>query len=127
MKLIILLLLTLTLLYSCKEKQAKTVSYDSQESNSIDDKFALGEEGYSDGEYCADVEYYNPNTGTDNTYTLTVEVQDGLLTVIHWPNGGWLDESHFSAPEVDENGEASFTSDKGYDYTISIQEEGSCN
>ena len=29
---------------------------------------------YPDGTYCAEVEYYNPNTGTRNTYNLDVEV-----------------------------------------------------
>lgn len=117
----------MTLLYSYKEKPAKTSFYETQEANTQTDELESADEGYGDGEYCADVEYYNPYTGTDNNYTLTVEVEDCLLTVIHWPNGGWLDESHFSAPEIDENGEASFTSDKGYNYTISIQEEGSCD
>ena len=28
-----------------------------------------------DGDYRADVQYYNPNTGTRATYTLTVEVE----------------------------------------------------
>jgi major membrane immunogen (membrane-anchored lipoprotein) len=29
------------------------------------------EEGFEDGTYCAEVEYYNPNTGTNSTYTLS--------------------------------------------------------
>ena len=82
-----------------------------------------------DGDHQADVQYYNPNTGTRSTYTLTVEVENGEIVKIYWPNGGWLDESHFTATELDEDGSASFTSDKGYEYTVTItdfdpQEDG---
>ncbi len=31
-----------------------------------------------------------------------------------------MDESHFTATELDEDGSASFTSDKGYEYTVTI-------
>ena len=75
-------------------------------------------ENYPDGTYCAEVEYYNPNTGTRSSYTLTVEVEDNELTQINFPQG-WLDNDNFSA-ELDEDGNASFTSDKGYDYEIHI-------
>jgi hypothetical protein len=80
---------------------------------------------YSDGTWCADVEYYNPRTGTDNSYTLDVEVEDGELVQINWPNGGWLDESHFS-PEDISSGKCSFTSDKEYEYTVTLNEKGGC-
>jgi hypothetical protein len=69
-----------------------------------------------DGDYCASVHYYNPNTGTESDYTLHVEIEDDLLTVIHFPNGGWLDDSHFSPPDIS-TGEASFTSAKGMSMT----------
>ena len=75
---------------------------------------------YSDGTYCADVTYHNSNTGTTNTYTLNVEVEDNELTTIYWGNGGWLDGSHFSPEELDSHGYCSFTSDKGYDYEVQI-------
>ena len=35
---------------------------------------------YPDGTYCAEVEYYNPNTGTRSTYDLDVEVENGDLS-----------------------------------------------
>ena len=78
---------------------------------------------YPDGSYCADVEYYNPNTGTRNTYNLNVDVENGDLTVIHWPNGGWLDDTHFS-PENISSGEISFNSDKGNRYTVILGDYG---
>ena len=55
---------------------------------------------YNDGNYCAEVEYYNLKTGTHSTYTLPVEVENNKLTVIHFPNGGWLDDSHFTPPTI---------------------------
>lgn len=76
------------------------------------------EEGYEDGEYCAEVEYYNPNTGTRSTYTLNVEVEDNSLIVIYWPSGGWLDADHFYPEELDADGYCYFTSDMGYDYEV---------
>jgi hypothetical protein len=83
------------------------------------------DEGYEDGTYCAEVEYYNPSTGTRNTYDLDVEVEGGELTEIHWPNGGWLDNSHFY-PEDITDGECEFTSDRGYRYTVILRELGGC-
>ena len=49
------------------------------------------------------------------------------MTEIHWPNGGWLDDSHFTPPDIS-NGEASFTSDIGADYNVKIiGNEGDCS
>lgn len=81
---------------------------------------------YPDDTYCAEVEYYNPNTGTNSSYTLTVVVEDNEVTRINFPNGAWLDNEHFSDATLDDQGLASFTSDKGYDYEIQIigKEEG---
>lgn len=74
---------------------------------------------YDNGTYCASVEYYNSNTDTNNSYTLNVEIENDELVMIYWPNGGWLDESHFTAEDISA-GNCSFTSDKGYQYTITI-------
>ena len=52
--------------------QGELSSNDSQEED-------VGAQGYADGEYCASIDYYNPNTGTSSTYDLTVEVQDNDL------------------------------------------------
>jgi hypothetical protein len=75
---------------------------------------------YSDGKHCAEVNYYNPNTNTKSTYTLNVEVEDNALVRIYWGNGGWLDETHFSPIELNEEGFCSFASDKGYQYEVQI-------
>jgi len=87
----------------------------------------LEEDGYPDGTYCAEIDYYYSETGTSSTYTLLVEIENNELTEIHWPNGGWLDDSHFTPPDIS-SGEASFTSDRGVDYTIKIiGNKGNCN
>jgi hypothetical protein len=78
------------------------------------------DEGYEDDTYCADVQYYNPNTGTRSTYSLNVDVEDNELVKIHWPNGGWLDDDHFSPEELDSDGDCSVKSHKGYYYEVSI-------
>jgi len=81
---------------------------------------------YTNGDYCAEVEYYNPSTGTRSTYTLPVEVKNNKLTVIHFPNGGWLDDSHFTPPKIS-SGKARFVSDRQYRYTVKILNKGKCN
>lgn len=79
---------------------------------------------YPDDTYCAEVEFYNPNTGTNSSYTLTVVVEDNEVTCINFPNGGRLDNEHFSDATLDDQGSAYFTSDKGYDYEIQIIGKG---
>ena len=99
------------------------VSCNGSSSEDLDVDYAIEgqtEEGFEDGTYCADVTYYNPNTGTENTYTLEVEVYNNEVTQINWNNGGWMDEDHFTAEQLDSDGSCSFTSDKGYDYTVQI-------
>lgn len=113
---IVLLLNSIVFITSCKENSGNT-EYIEENIQS----FYNEEQGYSDGEYCAEIEYYNPRTGTRSTYTLNVEVENNELTVIHWPNGGWLDNSHFSSEELDSNGYCSFTSDSGYEYEVQIK------
>jgi hypothetical protein len=111
MKRIIYLLLLLIVIQSCGDSSGGV------------DEFAIeGQtaDGFEDGTYCADVTYDNPNTGTSSDYTLDVEVQGNQVTQINWGNGGWLDEDHFNSEELDENGSCSFSSDKGYDYTVTI-------
>lgn len=84
-------------------------------------------EKYEDGDYCATVEYYNSSTGNSSTYTLEVEIESGELVRINWPNGGWLDSSHFSPPEIDTDGSCSFSTYDGKDYDVQIDGNGGCN
>jgi len=83
--------------------------------------------GYRDGTYCANIDYYCSKTGTNSTYVLQVEIENNELVKILWPNGGWLDDSHFTPPDI-ADGSAEFSSDKGVDYTVNIIGNGNdCN
>jgi hypothetical protein len=74
-----------------------------------------------DGSHIAEVNYFNPNTGTRSTYKLTVEVESHELIKIYWPNGGWLDD--FDYVEFDSGGYCSFTIDRGYQYEVQITDQ----
>lgn len=111
--------------FSCNTSGGSVDSSESIENYSKVEENETEAEGYKDGTYCAEVEYYNPSTGTRNTYDLDVEVEGGELTLIHWPNNGWLDNSHFY-PEDITDGECEFISDKGYQYTVTLGEPGGC-
>lgn len=114
-----IILISIIILPSCN-KTSKTENHTDE--NSV--VSSMNNDEFSDGEYCAEIQYYNQNTGKHSTYTLPVEVKNGELVKIQWENGGWLDESHFTAPDISD-GTASFTSDKGYKYDIELIEKGS--
>lgn len=82
---------------------------------------------FEDGEYCAEIHYYYSKTWTSSDYTLLVEVEDGKLIKILWSNGGWLDDTHFEPPNI-EDGTTEFTSYKGVEYSVNIiGSAGGCN
>jgi len=131
-KIYIIPLYLLLLLTGCKSKENKTLSTEQEvvindPASSYSSEEANEDIEYEDGEYCATIEYYNPKTGTSSTYTLTVEVENGELSQINWPNGGWLDDTHFSRPTIETDGSCSFTTYDGKSYDIQIDEEGSCS
>jgi len=76
--------------------------------------------GFEDGTHSATIEYYNPDTDYSNTYTLDVEVEDCQVIQIQFPNGGWLDDSHISPTDLDEDGTASIKDDRGRTWDIDI-------
>lgn len=121
-KFYLLISLILISFISCKNEKSDSIINET-ESN----KETTLLDGYEDGEYCAEVEYFYDKTGTNSTYTLKVEIVNNKLVKIYWPNGGWLDESHFIPPNIN-NGEANFESDQGVDYSIKIIGKSSdCN
>ena len=93
---------------------------DEEYDEEYDDEYEEGDSKIEDGTHTADVEYYNPNTGYSNSYTLEVEVVDGYVVTIYFPNGGWLDDSHMDPPELDEDGNCTVYTDRGYEYEIHI-------
>jgi hypothetical protein len=119
MKKITTLILLILVFVSCKQNQSEPNSFVSE---TVDNQ----EEEFPDGEYCAEVNYYNPNTGTSSTYNLPVEVENGELVKIQWLNDGWLDSSHFYPPDI-ADGTASFDDDRGREYKVELLESGNCN
>lgn len=113
-------------LFSCKK--SSTIHYDSTSQNSIEEIYDdedTDDSEITDGIYCAEIEYYNPNTGSSNTYNLDVEVEYGDLVKIYWPNRGWLDSSHFTPTDIT-SGSCFFVNDKGYEYNVTLEEKGGC-
>jgi len=111
-----------------KESQEKIQPVSSQQTITTE-SYAAEEEttkGYEDGGYCATIEYYNSSTGKSSTYTLEVEVENGELVKINWPNEGWLDSTHFSPPAVDSDGSCSFSTYDGKDYKVQIDGKEGC-
>jgi hypothetical protein len=127
MRILITLFSLFLLLLSCKNNSEDIPAesfYSNQNDSVVEDEEETNEEelavnGYSDDTYCAEVEYYNPNTGTRSNYTLTVEVYNNEVTEINFPQG-WLDGDQFSSEELDKNGECDIRTYRGYQYSIKI-------
>jgi hypothetical protein len=86
-------------------------------------KYAIegqSEKGFEDGTYCADVTYYNPNTGTKSDYVLKVDVAGNKVVKINFGNGGWLDSDYITPKLLDDNGKCTLTTDRNYEYSVKI-------
>jgi len=74
------------------------------------------------GEYCAEITYYNPNTDTTRVFYNYVETEEDDLIVVYWPNnGGRIDLDHMdNQVNIDSKGFAAFRNEDGYEYKIQI-------
>lgn len=88
--------------------------------NEVVTEEADDEDQIEDGTYTATVDYYNPNTGYSNTYTLDVEVENGEVVQIDFPNDGYLDECHIYPSEVDEDGSCHIEDEDGRSFDIQL-------
>lgn len=113
---LLLILLAIIAFTSCKKDNSNSGATEEFSVHTDDDTA----DEYPDGTYCADIDYYNPDTSKRSTYTLNVEVENNNVTVIQWTNGGWLDSSHFSPEELDSDGSCSFSTYDGKQYDIQI-------
>jgi hypothetical protein len=103
------------------------IIFQSCSGNSSDEGYLedyITEDGYEDGAYCADVTYYNPNTGTSSDYSLSVEVVNNEVVQINFDNGGWMNNDHITPQELDENGECTLVNERDYEYTVKITGQG---
>ena len=72
-----------------------------------------------DGPYCAQVNYYNKNTGTASEYTLYAEVENNILKEIKFPSG-YLNKDHFGEVKVDSKGKANIIIEENQEYSIKL-------
>jgi uncharacterized membrane protein len=94
---------------------------DEEESNEDNDVYSSNSGcKFEDGTYSATVNYYNPETGYSQTYTLDVEVEDCEVVQINFNNGGWLDSDHITPSELDEDGTCTVYGEDGKTYEIQI-------
>ncbi len=94
---------------------------DGEESNEDNDEYSsISGCKFEDGTYSATVDYYNPETGYSQTYTLDVEVEGCEVVQIDFPNGGWLDSDHITPAELDEDGTCTVYGEDGKTYEIQI-------
>lgn len=114
-KLYYLLLISSLLQFSCGDSNKKKTS-EIEDEEKEDNSWKL-----EDGDYCSEVSYYNPKTGHNATYELTVEVSDNTPTKIYFCNGGYIDD--FSASELDQRHQSSFTDSRGREFDLSISEQ----
>jgi major membrane immunogen (membrane-anchored lipoprotein) len=117
---------TLLLLISCSDNEkdpiTKNTNTETAQSESTYNSSTDAEATNKDGTYSATVEYNNPETGYTATYTLDVEVEDGQVTQIIFPKGGWLDDDHITPADIDEDGHAEVYSEDGKTYDVQIDE-----
>ncbi len=133
-RILIFLILNILLIASCKYKHSNNNTnqnnYSSSHSSDYDedgydedgyDEDGMDENGHiKDGTYPATVDYYNPVTGYAATYTLDVEVEDGEVTVIYFPNDGYLDDDHIYPGELDDDGYVEIEGEEGKTYEVQI-------
>jgi major membrane immunogen (membrane-anchored lipoprotein) len=130
MKKIAYLFVIAILLISCNNSNNKSSnerssdyyeeSSDYDEYEQEEEEYYEDDEGIEDGTYSATVDYYNPETGYSATYTLDVEVEDNQVTIIYFPNDGYLDDDHIWPDELDEDGFVSIEGEEGKTYDVQI-------
>lgn len=109
------------LLVSCTDASNSDSSGNSTQDN-LESEKSLDENSckIEDGTHLATVDYYNPETGYSQTYTLDVEVENCEVVQINFPRGGWLDSDHISPAELNEDGYCTIDGEDGKTYEIQI-------
>lgn len=127
----VIICLVLFGLWGCKEKQEEATVNDYSSSRrdenanySTPKNYTYSEPQHSVGfgDYEAEVEYYNPETGRTATYNLSVDIENGELVKIYFPKGGWWDDTNFSPVDISD-GEASFITYDGKSITVRLLDD----
>jgi hypothetical protein len=79
---------------------------------------------FKDGIYCSKILYSNSKTGFSNNYNLNIEIKENKIIKIFFKNG-YIDESHFSAPDLS-NERAVITTYEGKIFNIYGISETAC-
>ena len=93
-------------------------STENEEDN--DDASSNNNCNFKDDTYSATVDYNNSETNYSNTYTLDIDIENCQVVKIYFPKGGWLDEDHISAADIDEDGNATVEGEDGKTYEVHI-------
>ena len=113
----------LIILFSSCHNSKKNDEVDNlNNSTETEEYYEVEQSPFQDGTYNATVEYYNTETNYSNTYDLEVEVEDNYVTVIYFPNDGYLDEDHIYPAELDEEGYTAIEGEDGKTYEIYIEQ-----
>lgn len=139
-----LLFVLVPLLFSCSKSSSQKDSGETEDQSEIascsysseedEDSEDYSEDGYEysdndsedsedieDGTHTATVDYYNPKTGYSKTYTLDVDVEDGQVSEIDFPNGGYLDDSRISSDNI-EDGNCTVEDDEDRTYDVQLDD-----
>jgi len=108
--------------YSSSNYDRNSLGYSDEEESNEENEDITSSSGckFEDGTYSATVDYYNPETGYSQTYTLYVEVENCEVVQIDFPNGGWLDSDHITPSELDEDGTCTVYGEDGKTYEVQI-------
>jgi len=77
------------------------------------------------GSYCADVHYYNPNTGKNSEYRSKVVVDNNTLIRVDFPNG-WHDQDEFGNQNLKNKGVAIYDV-RGSQYIVKLNKVSAAN
>lgn len=72
----------------------------------------------TNGRHASKIEYKNSRTNYTATYTLDVLVEDCMVKVIYFNNGGHLDDDHIVPAVISEDGHAFVAGENGKGYEV---------
>jgi hypothetical protein len=120
-RLVLYIALLLNLVNAASCKQASSAERDSRKNI---DANAFQHQVFSDGSYCATVQYTNGLNGNSFEDVLPVEVEKDELLKINWADAN--DAAHFE-PVTIRDSMATFISAKGINFKIKIIGQGDCS